>query len=173
MNIKTLGIAFLLSTGVVLSPAYAQSAAPAAAVPERPLTAADLDGLRTELRSSKKQAVAATLMLTDAEATKFWPIYDRYTADIIKINDDKFSLIADYLNKFGKYDDAKATDFINRWIDIDVRTAALRARYIPIVSRVLPGVKTASFFQMDRRLQMVVDLNLASRLPILQFQSDK
>jgi hypothetical protein len=173
MNIKTLGIAFLLSTGVVLSPAYAQSAAPAAAVPEKPLTAADLDSLRAELRSSKKQAIAATLVLTDAESTKFWPIYDQYTADMIKINDDKFLLVAEYINKFGKYDNAKASDFINRWIDIDVRTAALRARYIPVVSRVLPGVKTASFFQMDRRLQMVVDLHLASRLPILQFQSDK
>ena len=45
-------------------------------------------GLRAELRSSKKQAIAANLTLTDAEATKFWPVYDRYAADLTKIKDD-------------------------------------------------------------------------------------
>jgi hypothetical protein len=173
MNINALGIAFLLSAGAMPGPARAQADAPVAAAPEKPITAADLEGLRAELRSSKKQAVAASLKLTDAEATRFWPVYDQYAADIIKIKNDQYQLIAEYLNTFGKYDDAKATDFINRWLDLDVRTTALRARYAPIVGRVLPGVKTASFFQIDRRLQMLVDLNLASRLPVLQFQSEK
>ena len=173
MRIKTIAAALLLA-GIV-APAHSQSADPGAAImqPANPLTAADLEGLRAELRSSKKQTIASSLTLTDAEATRFWPIYDRYAADVTKIKNDQYVLIADYVNNFGKYDDKAASAFIARWLDLDVRTTALRARYVPIVGAALPGIKAASFFQMDRRLQMVIDLSLASRLPVLQYQSGK
>jgi hypothetical protein len=44
---------------------------------------------------------------------------------------------------------------------------------VPIVGTVLPGVKAATFFQIDRRISMAVDLKVASMLPILQSQVPK
>jgi hypothetical protein len=38
--------------------------------------------------------IAANLKLT--EATKFWPIYDQYTQELIRINDKKYDLIKQY-----------------------------------------------------------------------------
>ena len=172
MSVKTLAVTLLLGASITLAPAYAQDAASAAvaAQPARPLTAADLEGLRSELRSSKKQVTAATLKLTDAEATRFWPVYDQYAAELTKIKNSQYELIAEYVNTFGKYQDKPATDFITRWIDLDVRTTTLRAKYVPIVGKVLPGVKAATFFQIDRRISMAIDLKIASSLPILQSQ---
>ncbi|TFU03454.1 hypothetical protein EUV02_09800 [Polymorphobacter arshaanensis] len=174
MQIKLIAAALLAATTLTFAPVSAQTAAPtttAAASADAPLTAADLEGLRTELRSTRKQMVAETLVLTDAEATKFWPIYDKYVAELTVINDEKYALIAEYVNTFGKYDDKGATSFITRWLAVDVKVTSLRAKYVPIVGKVLPGVKTATFFQIDRRLQMLIDLKLASGLPILQLQS--
>lgn len=74
------------------------------------------------------------------------------------------------MNTFGKYSDKAALDFITRWVDVDVKTTALRAKYVPLVAKVLPGVKVATFFQIDRRISMAIDLKIASRLPLLQFQ---
>ena len=178
MIIKTIGSALLLLC-VGTTPALAQVqktsdtvTAPVAA-PTRPMTAADLDTLRTELRSSRKQAVAQTLKLTDAEATRFWPVYDQYAAELISIKNDQYQLIAEYANTYGKYDDKAATDFIRRWLDLDVRTTTLRAKYVPAVGKVLPGVKATTFFQIDRRVSMAIDLKIASMLPILQTQTAK
>ena len=172
MKIKTIAASLILAAGLTVNSAYAQSTVQTPPMnPERPLTAADLETLRAELRSSKKQFVAQTLKLTDAEATRFWPVYDQYAGDVTKIKDDYYQLIAEYVNKFGKYDDKSSADFIKRWLDIDVRMTALRARYVPIVGQVLPGVKTATFFQIDRRLNLAVDLRLATQLPILQYQN--
>jgi hypothetical protein len=174
MSLKTLAVALLLSASVTLAqaPALAQTPDPAAA-PDKPLTAADFEGLRAELRSSMKQATAATLTLSDAEATRFWPVYDQYTAELSKVRDGQAVLVAEYINTYGKYDDKAATSFITRWLDIDVKTTAVRAKYVPIVGKALPGVKAATFFQIDRRLNMAVDLKVASELPILQLQSQK
>lgn len=171
MNLKILAVTLLLGAGLTLAPtAQAQTPASAAA-PDKPLTAADFEGLRAELRSSMKQMTAVTLTLTDAEATRFWPVYDQYVAEQAKVRDSQATLVAEYVNTFGKYDDKAATSFITRWLDVDARTTALRARYAPIVGKVLPGVKTATFFQIDRRLNLAVDLKVASELPILQTQT--
>jgi len=56
----------------------------------------DVDLLRKDIRSKKKQLIAANLKLTEAEATKFWPIYDQYTQELIKINDQNCDLIKQY-----------------------------------------------------------------------------
>ncbi|PYT87550.1 MAG: hypothetical protein DMG41_14555, partial [Acidobacteria bacterium] len=40
----------------------------------------NIELLRKDIRSGKKQLLAANLKLTDDQATKFWPVYDQYTA---------------------------------------------------------------------------------------------
>lgn len=175
MSLKTIAAALLLGASLTPASAQAQAQKTASAAyvapSEKPLTAADLESLRAELRSSKKQFTAATLKLTDEEATRFWPVYDRYAAELTGINDSRYALIAEYANNFGKYDDKGATDFITRWLDVDVKTNVLRAKYVPIVGKVLPGVKAATFFQIDRRISMAIDLKVATMLPALQTQS--
>ena len=157
-------------------PALAQSAttappAPAAIEASGALTEADITMLREGLRADKRKATAETLQLTEAEAAKFWPIYDKYVAELTTINNAKYTLIKEYSEKFGSYTDKQANDFIKRWLDVDIKASQLRSRYVPIVGKVLPGVKTASFFQIDRRLAMLVNLGLAAQLPILQSQT--
>jgi hypothetical protein len=130
----------------------------------------DLELLRKDIRSQKKQLVAANLKLTDAEATKFWPVYDRYTADLIKINDKKYGLIQEYADHWGTMTDEQASSFLRQWLDVDIAIAQLRQKYVPEVAQVLNGKKTATFFQLDRRISMMIDLQLSSQLPIVQAQ---
>jgi Spy/CpxP family protein refolding chaperone len=174
MMMKTVAAALLLGTSLSAAPALAQSSSAGNAsidMPREPLTAQDLEALRTELRATRKQLMAQNLILTPDESTRFWPIYDRYQAELSKIKDDQYQLIAEYANTYGKYDSDGATDFITRWLDLDVRTTALRAHYVPIVKEVLPGVKATTFFQIDRRVSMMIDQRIASMLPLLEFQS--
>ena len=158
---------------LIAAPALAQAAAAAPAAASEALTEADLQVLRADLRADKRKVTAETLALTEAEGAKFWPVSDRYIADLTKINDSKYGLIKEYTEKFGSYTDAQATDFIKRWLEVDVKASQLRSKYVPIVGKVLPGVKSATFFQIDRRLAMLVNLGLAAQLPIMQLQTAK
>jgi hypothetical protein len=174
MKFKIVAVSLLLGSSAMLAPAYAQqTASTTVATSDKPITPADLENLRTELRSSKKQLTAATLKLTDAEATKFWPVYDQYAAEVAGVRNSQATLVAEYANTYGKYNDKSATDFITRWLDLDARTTALRSKYVPIVGKVLPGAKAATFFQIDRRISMAIDLKIASELPLLQSQVPK
>src|SRR5579863_8365108 len=91
----------------------------------------DIDLLRHDIRSKKKQLIAANLKLSDAEATKFWPVYDQYTADLVKINNEKYSLIKDYADTWGTMTDGQAESLTKRALAVDEQVAQLRARYVP------------------------------------------
>jgi len=56
---------------------------------------------------------------------------------------------------------------MRRWLEIDEKVVQLRSQYLPIVSDALPGKKAATFFQLDERIGMMIDLEFASQLPLL------
>lgn len=124
--------------------------------------------MRQDIRAERKKIVAANLPLTENEATKFWPVYDRYVAEIIKINDTRFAMIKEYANNYATLTDDQARSFIKRWIGLDQATTDLRQKWIPEIEKVIPPKKTAMFFQIDRRLSMMVELQLASQIPLVQ-----
>ena len=152
--------------------AGAQTAAAPAASDKDPhvISSQDLAMLRKDIRSQKKQLMARNLTLSDTDATKFWPIYDQYTAELTKINDKKYSTIQEFADHFGSMTDAKATTLIQQWLDVDTAVTQLRAKYLPIVTKAIGGRNGASWAQLDRRIQMMVDLQLASRTPLVQSQ---
>src|SRR5262249_27280364 len=46
----------------------------------------------------------------------------------------------------------------------------LRQKYVPIVAKVLDGRKTATFIQLDRRIAMMLELQVASQMPLVADQ---
>jgi len=126
--------------------------------------------LRKDIRSHKKQLMAQNLTLSDTEATKFWPVYDQYTTELVKINNKKYSTIQQYADNFGTMSDQQADSLIKQWLDVDISVAQLRVKYLPIFSQAVGGKKAATWAQLDRRLQMMIDLQLASQVPLVQAQ---
>ena len=157
--------------GLLLSsvPLFAQAVQGAGAGPNTAIDT-DIKLLREDVRSERKQFVAANLPLTDAEATKFWPVYDQYAAEMTKISDQRYALIKEYAQNFGSLTDAQAKSLIDRSLALDEAVAQLRIKYVPIVGAVLPGVKTATFFQIDRRITNLIDLQLSRQIPLVQQQ---
>jgi hypothetical protein len=128
----------------------------------------DIDLLRKDIRSQKKQIIAANLQLTDTEAEKFWPLYDQYTAELVKINDAKYAAIKEYATSYSTLTDDQALTLSRQIIGVDQSLAQLRMKYVPMFGKVTSGKKTALFFQLDRRLVMLIDLQLVSQIPMVQ-----
>ena len=127
----------------------------------------DLALLRRNIRAEKKKIIAANLPLTETEATKFWPLYDEYVTEMTKHNDEFYSVIRDYAANQKTISDAQASAMIKRWIEIQIGQAQTRQKYIPLFEKVIPGKTVALFFQIDRRLYLVLDLQVASEIPLI------
>jgi len=128
--------------------------------------------LRTNLRSQKRQIVAANMKLTDKEAEKFWPIYEQYSAEYSKITDKKVVLIHDYLRDYPGLSDQQAEQYLRARAATEESLVRLREAYIPVFRRVLSGKSTTLFFQMDYRMALMIDLQLSSQLPLVEPAED-
>jgi hypothetical protein len=157
-------LVLLLGVGLLVgSPAlYSQQATASPTVTDQ-----DIQLMRKDLRSDKKLIVAANMVLTDAEAQKFWPVYDQYAADLAKVNDAKLDVVKEYAANIDGLSDAKAEDLARRWTEADSAAIQLRLKYLSLLQRVLPGTKAARFFQIDRRIGLVMDLQVASEIPLV------
>ena len=134
------------------------------------ITDQEIQLMRQDIRAQRRQIVAANLPLSTEESAKFWPVYDQYIGETIKINDGRYGLVKDYAANYSTMTDAKAADFIRKWIESDKSMIDLRLKYVPIVEKVLSMKKSAMFFQIDRRTQLMIDLQLASQIPLISPQ---
>jgi hypothetical protein len=129
---------------------------------------ANIQLMRADIRAERKKIVAANMPLTETEATKFWPMYDRYIGETIKVNDARWALIKEYAQNYETISDAQADSYIKRWLALDGENTQLRLKYVPEFEKVISQKKTAMFFQIDRRLAMMIELQLASQIPLVK-----
>ena len=127
----------------------------------------DLELVRRDLRSEKKKIIAMNVPLTETEAIAFWPIYDSYVAAMSKNYDEFYCVIKDYAANQKTLTDAQALSMVKRWSDIQVKLAQTKQRYVPQFEKAVAGKKAALFFQIDRRLYALMDLQIASEVPLV------
>jgi hypothetical protein len=130
------------------------------------VTDEDIALLRQDLRAKKMQVIGQNMSLSDTEGQKFWPIYNHYVKDLQEVNNQKYALLKQYAETWSTMTDQDALIYVRNWLEADGQAQALRLKYVPVVSQVLPGRKAATFFQLDRRLNMIVDLQLFSQIPL-------
>jgi Spy/CpxP family protein refolding chaperone len=122
--------------------------------------------LRKDVRSQKKQIIAENLGLSDAEAQKFWPVYDQYTAELSKIYDVKIALLKDYADNYSTMTGEQAESYIRKRAEVEQSIMQLRLKYMPAFRKVLSGRETALFYQLDWRLGLAIDVELV-QVPLI------
>ena len=127
----------------------------------------EIQMLRQDVRSRRKALTAANMDLTADEATKFWPIYDQYIQETIKITDSRVALIKDYATNYNNISDQQAQDYMKRAGEIQKQLVDLREDYVPKFEKVVSPKKTAQWYQIDRRIDLLMDLQLASAIPVV------
>jgi hypothetical protein len=132
-----------------------------------PALDAYIDSIRADLRSDKIEVITAAMQFNDKDRAVFWPVYKKYEAEESKLNDERIQVIKAYSETWAQLTDVKAKDLALRSLDLESRRADLRKRYFVSFNKVLPGVVVAKFFQLEYRLDLLVDLKIASELPAL------
>jgi Spy/CpxP family protein refolding chaperone len=122
--------------------------------------------LRKDVRSQKKQIIAENMGLSDAEAQKFWPVYDQYAAELSRIYDTKLALLNDYAENNGTMTGEQAENYIRKRAEVEQSIMQLRLKYIPAFRKVLSGREAALFYQLDWRLGLAIDVELV-QVPLI------
>ncbi len=162
----------VMKFAVVLAASLAASVAVAQSTTSTPSNQAGIDAditlLRSDVQTQRTAVVTDEMKLTDDQGKVFWPLYREYANKQQVIGDQRVSLIKDYANSYNTMDDATADGLIKRQLKFEEDRLNLQSSYYPKFKKAVGAKQAAKFLQIDNRLNMLVDLQLASSIPVLQ-----
>ncbi len=129
---------------------------------------AGMEILRDTLRSNKKALVAVNLALSDEEARAFWPVYDRYPAELTVVGDRLLQVIDDYKRSFGSNKDDEARELVEAYLAVQRDRVALRRSYVDLFAEALPGRTLMRFYQVETKIYAVMFYELAASIPVIE-----
>ena len=143
---------------------------PVLAQEEDPLEGFDekVEEARLLLRTERRLVIATELNLTPDQGRKFWPLYGEYSTEMQKISDRKVKLIKNYALNFNTITEDFAARALSESLSIDAAYQALREIYLPRFKQILPIIQVARFYQVEKKLDAVIDFQLAAQIPLVE-----
>jgi hypothetical protein len=153
---------------IVLAGLSGSATAQTVTVTAKPLTDSDIALLRHDVQADKMQIITKTMQFTDAEAAAFWPVYRDYANEQQKLGDARYQLIKDYAQNYGQMTDDKAAELVGKADDLDKALLETRESYWPKFAKAISAKRAAKFYQVDKRLTLMIDLELSTEVPLLE-----
>jgi hypothetical protein len=161
-------IALAVFAVAALSPAL--SADTPAEPPAAP-SPADIDKLMTQFRSDLQAAradvVAKALTLNADQASKFWPLFKQFQAEQNGIIDAQLKATKQYSDHFAQLTEADSLAYVTALLERDEKIHDLRVKWLAKFQSAVPVGIAARAIQIDRRLGLVAQIQLASKVPLV------
>ncbi len=156
---QRIAAAILLIVALAAAPAWAQ--APAA-------PANDMQALRNAVKADKRALVERTLELTPQEATKFWPVYDKYQRALNASNRQVALAVEDIVARDRPMSDQFARQLAKEMMEADQNELKSRQTMQKGVLKALPPKKAARYLQLESKIRAFQDYDLAVAIPLVK-----
>ena len=123
--------------------------------------------IRAGVLANKTMIIGQTMKFDDREGASFWPVYRSYEFERSKLEDERVDVIKEYSDKYPNLTDSETKAMSHRMFECDLRIAALKNTYFNKFNKVLPALRVAQFFQLERRVDLMFDMKVESTLPPL------
>jgi hypothetical protein len=128
--------------------------------------------LRADIKAERKDIINAIMQFNDADAAKFWPIFQQYDAELTTIGDGRTQLIVDYARNYEKLTNEQADALMSKAFELEAQRAMLKKKYFDKMKTTLSATQAAKFFLVENQIQHIVDLQISAGLPVVQTASN-
>ncbi len=159
----------LICKSALLTMTFAIFALPSVCRAQAPEPSFDskVEVIRADMRADKTSIITAAMNFNDKDGAAFWPIYREYDRERSMLEDGRVAVIKAYTEKYPNLTDADAKSMAERIFECDSRLVALKKIYYKKLNKVLPALTVTKFFQLDRRIDLMIDMKVESSLPPL------
>ena len=124
--------------------------------------------VREKIQTDKKLLIAENMNLTESEAKVFWPVYENYQKDSGKLVDKTVKLIENYADNYQTMTEEAAKELIDGYLAIEGERVTLMKSFLPKFRKVLPEKKVARYYQLENKIDAVVNYGLARQIPLVK-----
>jgi hypothetical protein len=130
--------------------------------------APDIEAARTIMQTERKILIMREMALTNEEASAFWPLYDEYVVARRELGDMRLKVITDYAANYESMTNELARSLANDSMDYETKRLKLKKKYLKKFRKVLPDIKVVRYFQLESKLDAIIDFDLASQIPLME-----
>ena len=160
MNTRTMMLGILALIGLLSFGSWSAIA--------QPISTESMDIVREKLRADKKFFISQNMELTEAEGKAFWPVYEQYQPELMKLGEKKLHLIKKFSDNFETMSDEKAKELLNEYLAIDTTRHKVRLQFLPKFREVLSQKKVTRYYQLEQKAFAAANYELAANIPLLK-----
>ncbi len=123
--------------------------------------------VRANMQADRTALITTGMNFDEKEGATFWPIYRQYQYERSKVDDRRAAVIKEYTQKYPNLTDAEAKSMAVQMLDCDAQLAELKKKYFRKFNKVLAPLTVTKFFQLERRVDLMMDMQIESSLPPL------
>ncbi|MDH5288148.1 MAG: hypothetical protein OEX23_16115 [Betaproteobacteria bacterium] len=157
----TLPKAITLVAALLLAPALQAQQA-------RPAEPAEIAAVRAAIGGDKKAYVAQALALTDAEAKRFWPVYENHQRQLATTTRRLSRVVEEVVGLDRPLTDTHAKRILQELAAIDDEEAKDRRRMQNQVAKALPPVKALRYLQVETKARAIRSYDIAGAMPLVK-----
>ncbi len=123
--------------------------------------------VRANMQADKTTLITTLMNFNDTDGAAFWPVYQHYEYERSRLDDRRAAVIKRYTQKYPTLTDAEAKAMAEQMLDCESRLAELKKKYYKKFNKVLPALTVTKFFQLQRRIDLLMDMQVEAALPPL------
>jgi hypothetical protein len=121
------------------------------------------------VEAQRKSVIAQNLYLSEKESG-FWAVYNEYRAEMRKVADLRIGVITDYADAYrnNSLSDKSAGKLLDRSLAVQEKKLKVKKRFVKKFKKVLSAKNVARFYQIDHRVDLLVDMQVSSGIPLAE-----
>ena len=123
---------------------------------------------RSAIQAERQSILAANLELDEEESAVFWPLYQEYRNELEVAVSTRIDLLNEYFASYETLTDKEALALLDKHLDWQHDVLKIRSTYAKKMRKVLPGRTVARFFQIENKMDLIVEYELAGEIPLIK-----
>ena len=136
------------------------------APPAHSQTATEIELTRAHIQKARQAIIADAMPLTEEESLAFWPAYRDYRVEMARVGDRLVKVITEFVNAGGALNYEQSNRLMAEYLDIKAKDVSVKKKFVGVFRKLLPAPKVARFFQLENKLDAVVNYDLALTIPL-------
>jgi len=129
--------------------------------------------LKSDVQKDKTTIITQVMKFSDEQSKLFWPIYNEFSNELMKLSDKRISNIKDFAANYDSLTDEKANELIENAFDFQGDRLDLNEKYYKKFADALGPIIAAKYMQLEYELQLIIDLSVNSNLPLAKRPSEE
>ena len=123
--------------------------------------------VRAGAQADRVNIITAAMNFSDKDGAAFWPLYRKYAYERSTLDDRRATVIKEYAARYPALTDSEAKEMAVKMFQCEANLAALKKKYYKKFNGILPAFVVTKFFQVEHRIDLMMDMRVEASLPPL------